>query len=82
MSATPAIDMERSERFGEQIPTAIERARLHREGKEHIDVLGQLRVPLASSWDHAPVREGWEPRFVSINLDGQPQKWVIYRRPK
>ena len=80
MSATP-IDVERSKRFGEPIPTSEERARLRREGIEHIDVIGQLQVPLASSWDRAPEREGWEPKFVSVNLNARPQKWVIYRRP-
>lgn len=82
MSAAPAIDIERSKRFGEQIPTGEERTRCRREGIEHIDVIGQLKVPLASSWDRAPEREGWEPRFVAINLNATPQKWVTYRRPK
>ena len=80
MSVTP-IDVERSECFGEPIPVSEERARLRREGIEHIDVYGQLKVPLDSSWDSAPRREGWEPKFVAINLNAKPQKWVTYRRP-
>lgn len=80
--STTLIDAERSERFGEQIPIADERLRLHREGIEHIDVIGQLQVPCHSSRDRAPRREGWEPCFVSINLNARPQKWVIYRRPR
>jgi hypothetical protein len=78
--STALIDVERSERFGEQIPIADERLRLRREGIEHIDVYGHLTVPVDSSWDRAPGREGWEPYWVTVNLDNRPQKWVTYRR--
>ena len=81
MSATP-IDVERSKRFGEQIPTADGRLRVRREGIEHIDVCGQLKVPCISSWEREPKREGWEPFFVAVNLNAMPQKWITYRRPK
>jgi hypothetical protein len=82
MNDVAAIDPIRSARLGEQIPTASERLRLQRKGVEHINVNGHLEVPLASSWDRPPVRKGWEPFFVAVNLDAKPQKWVIYRRPK
>jgi hypothetical protein len=74
------IDVARSERFGEQIPVGSERLRMRREGIEHIDVCGKLKVPVASSLDRAPMREGWEPYWVTINLKERPQKWVTYRR--
>lgn len=75
------IDPERSARFGEPIPISSERSRLRREGIEHIDVFGQLVVPCNSSFDPAPRRDGWVPRFVSVNLGARPQKWITYRRP-
>jgi len=76
------LDPIRSARFGEPVPTAAERARLRREGVEHINVNGDLEVPVARSIDAAPKREGWEPRWVAVNLNATPQKWVTYRRPK
>lgn len=74
------VDTARSERFGEQVLISSERQRMHREGIEHIDVFGHLRVPVDSSLDRAPKREGWEPYFVSINIKARPQKWFTYRR--
>lgn len=79
VSAT-LVDVERSERFGEEIPVAEERLRMRREGIEHIDVYGHLKVPVMSSWDRAPEREGWEPYFVAVSLNERPQKWFTYRR--
>ena len=74
------IDEERSARFGEQVPVANERLRMCREGIEHIDVYGHLKVPVASSRDPAPTRIGWEPYWVSVSLNSRPQKWFTYRR--
>lgn len=52
--------------------------------EEYIDIGGHLRVPVASSWNQAPEREGWEPFFVNINLNKDDnhgiEKVVIYRR--
>lgn len=78
----PQLDPVRSARFGENVPTASERLRLRRAGVEHVNVFGQLEVPLASSWDFTPAREGWEPFFVTVHLSQHPQKWVTYRRVK
>jgi hypothetical protein len=48
---------------------------------EHIDVSGHLNVPLKSSLDRTPKRDGWEPFFVSVILsDEHTQKVVIYRK--
>ena len=60
------IDPIRSARFGEQIPTAAERARLRREGVEHINVNGDLEVKggsrgsslSTSARSHRPRRSG------------------------
>jgi hypothetical protein len=65
------------------IPPYAERQKAWVEGRDHIDVSGNLKVAVDSSYDPAPKREGWVPRFVSVNLDGWPsghQKWVTYRR--
>ncbi len=77
-----ALDPIRSARFGEPVPTAIERARLKAEGVEHIDASGRLQVPVEKSIDPTPVREGWVPYFVAVSLDRSPQKWITYRRPR
>lgn len=39
-----------------------------------------LRVPVARSSDKAPVREGWTPFFVNVDLTRTPQKIVSYKR--
>jgi hypothetical protein len=51
-----------------------------RQSVEHIDIRGQLKVPVASAMDNAPKRPGWEPFWVTVNLDRDPQKMVTYRR--
>lgn len=57
---------------------------LHSRADERIDISGHLCVPVASSWDKAPEREGWEAFWVNVNLDPATndgiQKVVKYRR--
>lgn len=47
---------------------------------EHINVMGHLSVPVERSTDPSPVREGWEPIWVTIDLSKSPQKNVKYKR--
>jgi hypothetical protein len=47
--------------------------------KEEIDYRGMLHVPHRSNWDKAKNRPGWEPYWVSVNLDDPIQKVVVYR---
>lgn len=55
----------------------------HNRNEERIDISGHLCVPVASSWDKAPVREGWTPFWVNVNLDAATndgvQKVVKYK---
>ena len=50
------------------------------EGREFIGVYGHLEVPVESSWESTPKREGWEPCWVAVNLSNRPQKWISYKR--
>lgn len=52
---------------------------------EKIDNLGykgapRLRVPVFDSFDRPPVREGWEPFFVNVDLNRVPVKIFTYRQ--
>ena len=76
------IDPERSARVGEPVPVSAERERMRREGIEHINVDGRLEVPVWNYLDPTPIREGWEPYWVNVNLDRKPVRWITYRRPK
>ena len=48
--------------------------------EEHIDIRGNLCVPVARSIDPAPKREGWTPYWVNIDLSDPIQKVVKYHR--
>ncbi len=47
---------------------------------EFVDSRNHLHVPVVKSYDPAPKREGWKPRFVYINLLHPIQKVVLYER--
>jgi hypothetical protein len=59
---------------------ALQRALARANGIEHLDVIGNLCVPVDSSIEVAPKREGWEPFWVNVNLSRKPQKWILYRK--
>lgn len=48
---------------------------------EHIDISGNLSVPVEDASTKTPARDGWEPFFVAVNL-AHPTvaKNVKYRR--
>ena len=74
------LDLERSKRFGEPVPAAIDRLRMREQGIEHIDADGRLNVPIAKYLDPTPRRPGWHPWWSNVNLDRTPVRWIIYRR--
>lgn len=48
--------------------------------REQIDSHGHLHVPCENAMAKPPVREGWEPFFVSVVLTDPTPKVVIYKR--
>lgn len=48
--------------------------------EEYIDIQGHLCVPVANWLDKGPVREGWIPFWVNVNLNDPIQKVVSYKR--
>lgn len=48
--------------------------------KEHLDRHGRLVVPVRHWDDVSPVRPGWKPWWVNVNLDRIPVRFVTYKR--
>lgn len=51
-----------------------------RRAADHLDRDGSLKVAVWRWLDPTPVRPGWEPQWVNVNLAASPVKVITYRR--